>query len=206
MTKSRRSSRWYQAHVRDPYVRRAQREDYRSRAAYKLMEIDRKERLFKPGQIVLDLGAAPGSWSQYAAARVGRQGRILAVDLLPMEPIGNVACLQGDIADPAVADRCLEWLGGARADLVISDLAPNLTGISATDQARMLELAGAVRQLACRALRPGGDLLIKLFQGEEFMSFVRCLEKDFQRVVARKPPASRGASREMYVLGRGFVV
>lgn len=193
-------------HERDPYVRKARQSEYRSRAAFKLQQIDRRDRLFRPGQLVVDLGAAPGGWSQYAAERVGRQGRVLAVDLAPLQPIDNVEFIHGDFAEQAVLERCLAALGGRRADLVISDLAPNLSGIRDTDQARSLALAELALDFAERALAPGGSLLIKLFQGAGTDAFRKQLVERFQKVMLRKPQASRAESRELYVLARGFQV
>lgn len=193
-------------HERDPYVRKARQSEYRSRAAFKLQQIDRRDRLFRPGQLVVDLGAAPGGWSQYAAERVGRQGRVLAVDLAPLQPINNVEFIHGDFAEQAVLERCLAALGGRRADLVISDLAPNLSGIRDTDQARSLALAELALDFAERALAPGGSLLIKLFQGAGTDAFRKQLVERFQKVMLRKPQASRAESRELYVLARGFQV
>jgi 23S rRNA (uridine2552-2'-O)-methyltransferase len=200
------SKRWLREHARDPYVRKARQSEYRSRAAWKLMEIDRQDRLFRPGQLVVDLGAAPGSWSQYAASRVGPRGRVIAVDLLPMPPIANVEFIHGDFGDAGVHARCLEALQGRRADLVISDMAPNLSGIRATDQARSMRLAELALEFAREVLAPGGDLLLKLFQGAGADEFRKELVKHFQRVIVRKPGASKSASRELYVLARGHKV
>ena len=193
-------------HERDPYVKQARRSDYRSRAAYKLQELDAKDKLFKPGQTVVDLGAAPGSWSQYAAQRVGHAGKIIAVDILPMDPIRNVQFIHGDFTDDAVFRRCVDALEGARADLVISDLSPNLTGIRVTDQARSMYLAEQVLEFACQTLVANGNLLIKVFEGADMEPYRRELVQRFQQVMARKPKASRGASREFYVLARGYKV
>jgi 23S rRNA (uridine2552-2'-O)-methyltransferase len=203
---ARSSKRWLRAHERDPYVRKSRQSEYRSRAAWKLMEIDQHDRLFRPGQLVVDLGAAPGSWSQYAASRVGPRGRVIAVDVLPMAPVAGVEFMQGDFADAAVQARCLEALGDRRADLVISDMAPNLSGIRATDQARSMRLAELALEFARQVLAPGGDLLLKLFQGSGADAFRKELVEHFQRVNIRKPGASRSASREFYVLARGHKV
>jgi 23S rRNA (uridine2552-2'-O)-methyltransferase len=203
---ARSSKRWLRAHERDPYVRKSRQSEYRSRAAWKLMEIDQHDRLFRPGQLVVDLGAAPGSWSQYAASRVGPRGRVIAVDLLPMAPVANVEFVQGDFADATVQSRCLEALSGRRADLVISDMAPNLSGIRATDQARSMRLAELALEFARQILAPGGDLLLKLFQGSGADALRKELVEHFQRVNIRKPGASRSSSREFYVLARGHKV
>lgn len=203
MAKSPSSKRWLREHAADAWVKKAALEGYRSRAAYKLLEIDARDRLLKPGMRVLDLGAAPGGWSQVAAARVGRAGRVVACDLLPMEPIPGVRVVHGDFAAPAVLDACLQELDG-RADLVLSDLAPNLSGVKAVDQARAMGLAELALDAAERVLRPGGALLVKLFQGEGTDAFQRELRSRFERVVVRKPEASRGRSAELYVLATGY--
>jgi 23S rRNA (uridine2552-2'-O)-methyltransferase len=193
-------------HERDPYVRKARQSNFRSRAAFKLEQLDRRDKLLRPGQMVVDLGAAPGSWSQYAARRVGPEGRVIAVDILPMEPVRNVRFIEGDFTDEAVFRRCLAALEGRRADLVISDLAPNLTGIRATDQARSMQLAELALDFACRSLCAGGSLLIKVFEGAGTDAYRREVARRFEHVAVRKPPASRGASREIYVLARGYKV
>jgi 23S rRNA (uridine2552-2'-O)-methyltransferase len=206
LVKSKSSKRWLKDHARDPYVRKARGSGFRSRATFKLQELDRQDRLLHPGQVVVDLGAAPGSWSQYAAQRVGPSGRVIAVDVLPMAPVRNVEFVHGDFTDADVFRHCLDALAGAPVDLVISDLAPNLTGVRVTDQARSLHLAELVLDFACHTLKPGGDLLIKLFEGAGTDQFRRELVQRFQRVTIRKPKASRGASREFYVLARGYAV
>jgi len=205
MAKSRTRG-WFQKHSRDAFVRQARAEHYRARSAFKLAEIDRREKLFKPGQTILDLGAAPGSWSQYASERLQGRGRILAIDRLEMEPIAGVDIIQGDLDDPAILDRCRDWLGGAPADLVISDAAPNLTGIAVTDQANMAELGRLVAAIARATLKPGGHFLIKLFRGAELDVYVAELREHFHEIHTRKPQASKAASREVYVLGRGYTV
>jgi 23S rRNA (uridine2552-2'-O)-methyltransferase len=197
------SKRWLRDRERDPYVRKTRQSEYRSRAAWKLAEIDQRDRLFRPGQLVIDLGAAPGSWSQYAASRVGARGRVLAVDVLPMETLAHVEFIPGDFGEEAVRASCLEALQGRRADLVISDMAPNLSGVRATDQARSMRLAELALEFSRQVLAPGGDLLLKLFQGAGADEFRRQLVEHFQRVMVRKPGASRSASREFYVLARG---
>ena len=200
------SKGWLRAHEKDPYVRKARQSEYRSRAAFKLQEIDRRDRLFRPGQLVIDLGAAPGSWSQYAAARVGPHGRIIAVDVLPMAPVENVEFIEGDFGEAATCGRCLAALRGRKADLVISDMAPNLSGVRSTDQARSMRLAELALEFSLQVLAPGGDLLLKLFQGSGADEFRKELVEHFQRVIVRKPGASRSASREFYVLARGHEV
>ena len=186
----------------DSYWRMARDRGYRSRAVFKLMEIDRGDRLLRPGQTVMDLGAAPGGWSQYLAERVGRQGRVLAIDRNPMQPIPGVEFALGELGDPGLCGRCREWLGGRPCDLVVSDLAPDLSGIAVTDQARMAALLDAALEMARQFLRPEGDLLIKLFQGEECAAFRERLAGCFRGVAARRPRASRSSSKEFYLLAR----
>jgi 23S rRNA (uridine2552-2'-O)-methyltransferase len=190
-------------HVADPYVRKARAAGYRSRAAFKLAEIDRADRLFAPGQCVVDLGAAPGGWSQIAVERVGPAGRVIAVDLLEMAPLAGVTIVRGDFTDEAVLRAVALALGGERADLVLSDMAPNLSGVAASDQARSLHLCELALEFAVGHLKPGGGLLVKAFQGEGFPEFLRRLRTGFARVDSRKPGASRSRSSEMYLLARG---
>ena len=204
--RSKSSKRWVQRQARDPFVRKARGSEYRSRAVYKLIEIDERDHLLRPGQVVFDLGAAPGSWSQYARARVGPQGRVFALDILPMDAVEGVSFIHGDFADDEVLRRCREALGGRRADLVICDIAPNLSGIRDTDEARSMFLAVRAAEFAYQVLAPGGDFLVKLFQGPEADAFRRELMKGFQKVTVRKPRASRSESREFYVLARGYKV
>ena len=204
MSKGNKS--WLQRQQRDPFVKRSRDEQYRSRAVYKLMEIDRRDRLFHRGQTVVDLGAAPGGWSQYAASRVNGGGRVLALDILEMESVTGVEILHGDFTEEAVLEACLMALQGTRADLVISDMAPNLSGIRATDQARSMTLAELALDFTCRVLRPGGDFLVKLFQGAGTDDYRRELNERFQKVMVRKPEASRDSSREFYMLARHYNV
>jgi len=191
-------------HINDPYVQKAKAEGYRSRAAYKLLELDKKDRLLVPGQLLVDLGAAPGSWSQVAVARLGSKGRVVAVDLLPMEPLPGVRFVQGDFREQEVLDALIKALGGRKADLVISDLAPNISGIGVSDQARSMYLCELALEFARQCLKPGGALLVKVFQGAGFTEFLADMRKSFVKVGSRKPEASRGRSSEMYLLGRGF--
>lgn len=202
--RSKSSRRWLNEHFSDEYVLRAQQEGWRSRAVFKLEEIDRRDRLLKPGLTVVDLGAAPGGWSQYAARRLGGLGRILALDILDMPPLPGVAFLQGDFTDQAVLDRLLEAVGPGGADLVMSDMAPNMSGEIAVDIPRAMYLAELALELARQVLKPGGDLLMKVFQGEGFPALNTALRADFARQAVRKPRASRGRSREVYLLARGF--
>lgn len=200
--RTKSSQRWLQEHFDDPYVTRAQNEGYRSRAVYKLIELDRRDRLFLPGMRIVDLGAAPGGWSQYAAARVGRHGFVVASDILPMDPIPGVEIVNGDFREEAVLRAIMERLGDAPADLVISDMAPNLSGTDAVDQPRAMYLCELAVDLALRILKPGGAFLVKVFQGEGSDEFLRQLRGRFRRVAVRKPEASRPRSREVYVLAR----
>lgn len=203
MARNKTSKAWIHEHVTDAYVQRAKREGYRSRAAYKLMEIDAKDRLLRPGLTVVDLGAAPGGWSQVAAEAVGAGGRVLAVDLLEMSVPPGVELVQGDFRDPGVANDLLGRLGTEGADLVISDMAPNLSGVAEADQARSLELAELAMDFACRVLKPGGRFLVKVFHGAGFEGFLRDMRRRFEKVQVRKPGASRGRSSETYLLGAG---
>lgn len=204
MSRSKTSKAWMREHVNDPYVQKAKAEGYRSRAAYKLLELDKKDRLLAPGRLVVDLGAAPGSWSQVAVAKLGARGRVVAVDILPMEPLPGVHFVQGDFREPEVLDALLLALGGRKADLVISDLAPNISGIAVSDQARAMHLAELALEFARQCLKPGGALLVKVFQGAGFTEFLRAMRKAFATVGSRKPEASRGRSSEMYLLGKGL--
>jgi 23S rRNA (uridine2552-2'-O)-methyltransferase len=204
MSRSKTSKAWMREHINDPYVQKAKAEGYRSRAAYKLLELDRKDRLLVPGQLLVDLGAAPGSWSQVAVARLGGKGRVVAVDLLPMAPLPGVQFVQGDFREQEVLDALIKALGGRKADLVISDLAPNISGIGVSDQARSMYLAELALEFARQCLKPGGSLLVKVFQGAGFTEFLAEMRKAFAKVGSRKPEASRGRSSEMYLLGKGF--
>ena len=203
MARSKSSHRWLKEHFDDAYVKRAQREGYRSRAVYKLDEIQQKDRIIRPGMAVVDLGAAPGGWSQYAAGLVGRKGKVVAMDILPMEPLPGVSFLQGDFREEEVLAKLLAALDGQEIDLVLSDIAPNISGMDAVDQPRAMYLAELAVDFAAQVLRPGGDLLIKLFQGEGFDELLRALRGQYEKVVIRKPKASRPRSREVYALARG---
>ena len=204
MAKSGSSKRWLQRHVSDPYVRGAQQQGYRSRAAYKLLEVDAKDRLLAPGQVVVDLGAAPGSWAQVIAGRVQPVGRVIAVDLLDLEPIPGVEFVRGDFRQAEVLARIEGLLQGSKVDLVVSDLAPNLTGVAASDQSRSLHLCELVLEFACLRLKPRGALLVKVFQGAGYIEFLAEMRRVFGSVVSRKPKASRGESAEMYLVGKGL--
>jgi 23S rRNA (uridine2552-2'-O)-methyltransferase len=202
--RSKSSQRWLREHFDDPFVVRAQQEGYRARAVYKLAEIDRRDQLLAPGMRVVDLGAAPGGWSQYAMERVGRSGRVVASDILPMDPIPGVDIVTGDFREEPVLHAILAQLGGEPADLVLSDIAPNLSGTDAVDQPRAIHLCELALDLSVRVLKPNGAFLVKLFQGQGSDEFLREMRKRFRRVVVRKPEASRPRSREVYVLARGL--
>lgn len=193
-----------QRHVSDEYVKRARRDGYRSRASYKLLEIQEKDRVLRPGQIVVDLGAAPGGWSQVAAQATGRNGRVVALDVLEMDPIPGVEFIQGDFQQQGTLDQLMELLGGAEADLVISDMAPNVSGIAAVDQPRSMYLCELALDFARQVLRKEGAFVSKIFQGEGFDDYIRSLRSSFDRVVTRKPRSSRPKSREVYVVASGF--
>ena len=202
--RTRSSARWLAEHASDPYVKRARAEGWRSRAAFKLEEIQRTDRLIRPGMTVVDLGAAPGGWSQFAARALGGKGRVIALDVLEMPAVPGVDFIHGDFADPAVLARLEALLGDARADLVMSDMAPNMTGIADVDHDRSMHLVDLAVDFAASALRPGGDLLLKVFQGREFQALAARLRRSFDSVRFRKPKASRGRSAEVYVLARGY--
>lgn len=202
MPRSKSSRAWLERHVNDPYVQRAVAAGYRSRAAFKLLELDARDRLLARGQVVIDLGAAPGGWSQVAAAKVGPGGRVIAIDLLPMAPIDGVSFIQGDFADAAGLAALEASLDGTLADLVLSDLSPSLSGVKASDQARSTALGELVADFALAHLKPGGTLVMKAFQGAGFPPLLERLRRAFGRVATRKPAASRSASSELYLVAR----
>jgi len=204
MPRTKSSQRWLARHVSDEFVKRARKEGARSRAVYKLEEIDRRDHLLRPGMTVVDLGAAPGGWSQYVRGRIGDTGRLFAVDILPMEPIAGAEFVQGDFTEPAVLDLLMQRLAGKPVDLVISDMAPNITGVASVDQARIMNVAELALDFADKTLTPGGTLLVKTFQGVGFQAFHREMQRRFDKLVTRKPKASRSESREIYLLGKGF--
>lgn len=203
MARSRSSGRWLREHHGDTYVLQARAEGYRSRAAYKLREMDDRDRLLKQGSTVVDLGAAPGGWSQLAAERVGKTGAVVALDLLPMEAVTGVRVLQADFSEPSALAAVDAALDGRPVDLVLSDMAPNLSGQSAVDQPRAMHLAELAVEFAAGSLRPGGTLLVKVFQGEGFDALLSELRRTYRSVVVRKPRASRDRSRELYLLALG---
>ena len=202
MARRSSSGRWRRRQQADPYVARAHAEGWRSRAVFKLQEIQERERILRPGSVVVDLGAAPGGWSQYAASLVGDNGRVIAVDRLEMDPIAGVEILHGDFEDERVLQRLTDEIGSAGADVVMSDMAPNITGIRSVDQPGAMYLAELAWDLAGRVLAPGGSFVVKLFHGEGFDEYVRALRPAFERVRVRKPGASRPESRETYLVAR----
>lgn len=209
MAKSKSSKSWLKEHFDDEYVRRSQQDGYRSRAIYKLIEIDKKDRLVKPGMTVIDLGAAPGGWSEYCVKKLGKNGTMVALDILPMEPIDGVTIIEGDFREDAVFDEIMAVMAsndvsGAKADLVISDMAPNISGMGSVDMPRAYYLCDLALDLARQVLKPGGGMLVKLFQGEGFEAYNKELKSSFSKVIMRKPKASRARSREIYALATGF--
>jgi 23S rRNA (uridine2552-2'-O)-methyltransferase len=202
--RSKSSSRWLTEHANDEFVKRAQKEGWRSRAVFKLAQIQETERLLRPGIRCVDLGAAPGGWSQYAARIVGTAGRIVATDILPMDDIPGVDFVLGDFREEEVLGQVLKLIGSDKVDLVMSDMAPNMAGIDAVDQPRSMYLAELALEFAERVLTPGGDLLVKLFQGAGFEQFMRDAKRQYGRVVTKKPKASRTRSPETYLLARQF--
>lgn len=205
MKRSKTSKQWMHEHVTDPFVKRAKQEGFRSRAAYKLDEIDARDRLFKPGMLVVDLGAAPGGWSQLAAQKLGGRGKVIALDVLEMVGLSGVVFIQGDFREENVLAQLTDALEGCQVDLVISDMAPNITGISLSDQARSMHLVELALEFAVGHLKPGGDFLVKVFQGEGFDAFLKAMRQNFSQVLNRKPDASRGRSSEVYLLGKGLL-
>src|SRR5665647_581396 len=195
------SKAWMQEHLTDEFVKRAQREGYRARSAYKLMEIDDKDKLFKPGMTVVDLGATPGSWSQVVVQRLHGKGRVIALDLLEMQPLSGVEFLQGDFREEVVLKKLEEMLAGKKIDLVIADMAPNMSGINLVDQASVAYLAELALEFSLKWLKPEGNFLVKVFVGTGFDDIVRNMKQSFEKVVTRKPKASRDRSSEIYLLG-----
>ncbi|MEJ2533343.1 MAG: 23S rRNA (uridine(2552)-2'-O)-methyltransferase RlmE [Halioglobus sp.] len=205
MAKKRSSSKaWLREHREDPYVQQAQREGYRSRACYKLIELQEKDRLIRPGMTVIDLGSAPGGWSQVAAEQVGRRGTVIASDILPMDSVAGVVFIQGDFTEEEILRRILDAVGDVPVDLVMSDMAPNLSGMNAVDQPRSIYLVELALDLAKRVLAPGGCFVAKIFQGEGFDELIREARGLFRQVSTRKPQASRPRSREVYMVAKDF--
>ncbi len=204
MARSKSSNDWMDEHFNDHYVMKAKEEGYRSRACYKLMELDDKDKLIKPGMTVVDLGSAPGGWSQVAARRVGDHGLVVASDILPMDGIAGVTFLQGDFTEEAVFDELMRVIGNRPVDLVISDMAPNMSGMSAVDQPSAMYLVELALDMARQVLKPGGNYAAKVFQGEGFDEYLKDMRSSFQKVVTRKPESSRARSREVYLVAKGF--
>jgi 23S rRNA (uridine2552-2'-O)-methyltransferase len=201
MKPSKTSKQWMREHINDPYVQMAQKDGYRSRAAYKLLEIDERDHLVKPGMVVVDLGATPGGWSQVVANKIGDKGKVIALDLLPLAPLARVEFILGDFREDNVLAQLEEKLQGKQIGLVISDMAPNISGIDSVDQARSMHLAELALEFAAQHLKPGGAFLVKVFQGTGFEEYVKLMRSHFKKVVNRKPKASRDRSSEVYMLG-----
>jgi 23S rRNA (uridine2552-2'-O)-methyltransferase len=204
MARTKSSAGWLLRHVSDPYVKQAQKDGYRARSAYKLIELNEKDRLIRPGMRILDLGSAPGGWSQVAGKLVGARGRVLATDILPMDALPNVDFIQGDFTEDAIVQQLLDWLGGAKFDLIISDIAPNTTGIDSADAAKSIYLLELALDVARRTLKSHADFIAKMFQGSGSDQFLKELRTHFGKVMVRKPAASRKESREVYVVARDF--
>ncbi|MDI3354256.1 23S rRNA (uridine(2552)-2'-O)-methyltransferase RlmE [Pseudomonas sp. UYIF39] len=204
MARSKTSLKWLQRHVNDPYVKQAQKDGYRSRASYKLLEVQEKYKLIRPGMSVVDLGAAPGGWSQVTSRLIGGQGRLIASDILEMDSIPDVTFIQGDFTQDEVLAQILEAVGNSQVDLVISDMAPNMSGTPEVDMPKAMFLCELALDLAARILKPGGNFVIKVFQGEGFDAYVKDVRQKFDKVQMIKPDSSRGSSREQYMLAWGY--
>ena len=203
MARTKSSAGWLHEHVNDPYVKQAQKDGYRSRSSYKLIQLNEKDRLIRPGMLIVDLGAAPGGWSQVAGRLVGEQGKVVATDILPMDPLKNVDFIQGDFTQETVLEQIVALLGDRKPDLVICDMSPNITGIAVADQASSMYLVELALDFAGRALKPKGDFLAKVFQGAGSEEYLKQLRAAFEKVLIRKPAASRARSREIYVVAKG---
>jgi 23S rRNA (uridine2552-2'-O)-methyltransferase len=203
--RTKSSARWLNEHVNDPYVKQAQKDGYRSRSSYKLIQLNERDRLIRPGMLVVDLGSAPGGWSQVAARLVGAKGRVLATDILPMEPVKNVDFIQGDFTEESVLQQIVERLEGNAPDVVLSDIAPNISGIDSADQASAMYLVELALDMARQVLKPKGDFVAKVFQGSGSDAFLKDFRTSFEKVLIRKPAASRARSREVYMVGKGYV-
>ena len=204
MARSKSSKNWLNEHFNDEYVKQSQKDGYRSRAVYKLKEIDEKDYLIKPGSTIIDLGAAPGSWCEYVVRRLKGKGRVIALDILPMDPMDGVEIITGDFLEDQIFEQLLNTLGPDQPDLVICDMAPNMSGQQAVDIPRAMYMAELALDLSQQVLKPGGGLLVKLFQGEGFDGYIKQMREHFSRVVMRKPKASRPRSKEVYGLASGF--
>jgi 23S rRNA (uridine2552-2'-O)-methyltransferase len=204
MARSKSSGAWLQEHVNDPYVKQAQRDGYRSRSSYKLIQLNERDRLIRPGMLIVDLGSAPGGWSQVATRLAGEQARVVATDILPMDPLKNVDFIQGDFTEEAVLNQVLERLGGRKPHLVICDIAPNISGVDSADQASSMYLVELALDFARQALEPKGDFVVKVFQGAGADAYIKDVRTSFDKVFIRKPAASRPRSREVYLVAKGF--
>jgi 23S rRNA (uridine2552-2'-O)-methyltransferase len=204
MARTKSSASWLSRHLRDPFVKQAQKDGYRSRSAYKLVELNEKDKLIRPGMRIMDLGAAPGGWSQVAGKLVGEKGRVLATDILPMDALRNVDFIQGDFTQDTTVVQVFDWLGGSKFDLIISDIAPNLSGIDSADQARSIYFLELALDTVCKTLKPGASFAAKMFQGSGSDQYLKDLRAHFAKVLIRKPAASRKESREVYLVAKGF--
>jgi 23S rRNA (uridine2552-2'-O)-methyltransferase len=204
MARSKSSSRWLEEHVNDPFVKQAQIDGYRSRASYKLLEINTKDKLIHPNGLVVDLGSAPGGWTQVSTKLVGHRGRVIASDILPMDSIAAAEFIQGDFTEESVFDEIMATLNGNLADVVISDMAPNISGVDVADQAASMYLVELALDMARQVLKPKGSFIAKVFHGEGYDEYLKDLRTSFDKVVVRKPDSSRARSREVYVVGKGF--
>jgi 23S rRNA (uridine2552-2'-O)-methyltransferase len=204
MKRSKSSKQWLKQHFSDPYVKKARQEGFRSRAAFKLAEIQERDKILKPGMRIVELGAAPGGWSQYVRDKIGDKGVVVAVDLLTMDPIAGVEFIQGDFQDPAILGQLMSIVGESKVDLVISDMAPNISGMKMVDQARMMNLAELALEFAKTVLVSKGAFLVKVFQGSGTEEYIRLLRQSFNQVLIRKPKASRSNSSEVYLLAKDF--
>ena len=204
MARSKSSASWLSRHLSDPFVKQAQKDGYRSRSAYKLIELNESDRLLQPGMRVMDLGSTPGGWSQVAGRLIGGKGRILATDILPMDSLPNVDFIQGDFTDEAIVQQLLDWLDGGKFDLIMSDIAPNLSGISIADQAKSIYFLELALDTVRKTLKPGATFAAKMFQGSGSDQYLKELRTHFSKVSIRKPAASRKESREVYLVAKGF--
>jgi 23S rRNA (uridine2552-2'-O)-methyltransferase len=204
MPRTKSSASWMSRHLSDPFVKQAQKDGYRSRSAYKLIELNEKDKLLRPGMRIMDLGSAPGGWSQVAGKLVGAKGRVLATDILPMDALANVDFIQGDFTEDAIVQQLLDWLGGGKFDLIISDIAPNITGISSADQASSIYFLELALDTVRKTLKPGAHFAAKMFQGSGSDQYLKDLRTHFDKVTIRKPAASRKESREVYLVAKGF--
>ena len=204
MARTKSSAGWLSRHLSDPFVKQAQKDGYRARSAYKLIELNEKDRLIRPGMRIMDLGSAPGGWSQVAGKLVGERGRVLATDILPMDALVNVDFIQGDFTEDAIVQQVLDWLGSAKFDLIISDIAPNTTGIASADAAKSIYLLELALDTARKTLKSDASFAAKMFQGSGSDQYLKELRSHFAKVTIRKPVASRKESREVYVVAKGF--